>query len=218
MVEGMKSKMHGNGMDKGSIAQPPVDRRSAGLLMLSCLALAGCAVPGAAPPGSFSVGTPMRLGVASLDIINAYEAPSSSPHIDHLLTPTPSENFTKWAETRLVPLEDRGNCLMTITRAAVTEERLPSGGRVRDLVRDEQDRLVKIELEATFSFTHPAGNRYATLSVEASYEHSIPESATPADADRVRMAVMEEGLARFDQEFRKQARALSKNGWPLIGG
>ena len=129
----------------------------------------------------------------SIDIINEYTAPGAKPFIDHILNPNPTQQVIDWASDILTPADARGNLLITITRAAMTEEHLEGEESIKGFFTNEQTRKVRIELEAYFSFGHPQNNRSATLTVQAAYETTIAENTTPRDADLIRKAVMEEG-------------------------
>jgi hypothetical protein len=52
----------------------------------------------------------------------------------------------------------------------------------------------------------------------ARYESSIPQDSTPAEADTIRMNIIAEGIARFDQEFRKQLGSVTTDNWPFLDG
>ena len=202
------------------VPRPPhfnFSRREAGLMILSGLALAGCGANGVGASVRTFVGHPMTVGVASIDVINAYTSPSAPPHIDHLLERSPADRMRRWAETRLIAGGERGNLMVTIGKASLTEEALDTSSGVKALLTDEQSRLVRVELEAAFAFSHPEGRRSVTMNVGAVYERSIAESATVAEADRVRDIVVEEGLGSFDREFRQRIEAATASGWPLVG-
>lgn len=196
---------------------PPVySRRKVTTLMLMVpFALAGCKSATLPPRAMTSVGGGISLGVSAIDIINEYAAPGVKPHIDHILNPSPASRLMDWAGGILTPADSRGNLLMTVTRAALTEEHLDGDESLKGLFTNEQTRLVRIELEAYFSFSHPENNRSATLTVKTAYETTIAENTTPNDADQVRLAVIDEGMGRFDAEFRRQLDGISAGGgWP----
>ena len=185
---------------------PAIGRRRAGVLMLSGLVLAGHGATGTAAAsgekeiGSTAMGGPMRLGVTGMDVVTIYTPGSSESHIEHRLPRTPAEQFEEWARTRLAPEDDRGSLQVTVVKASLTEEELPAGKGFSAFFRDEQSRLVHVEFEGVFHFSHPE------------------RGASTSEADKVRMGVVTEGLALFDQEFRRQLREASASGWPLLGG
>lgn len=203
---------------------PAIGRRRAGVLMLSGLVLAGHGATGTAAAsgekeiGSTAMGGPMRLGVTGMDVVTIYTPGSSESHIEHRLPRTPAEQFEEWARTRLAPEDDRGSLQVTVVKASLTEEELPAGKGFSAFFRDEQSRLVHVEFEGVFHFSHPERGGSMTITVMSEYEHSIAESASTSEADKVRMGVVTEGLALFDQEFRRQLREASASGWPLLGG
>lgn len=202
-----------------AIRQPVISRRHANLLLLSGLLLPGCQTTAAPPPPKQTLpGGPVMLGVAAVDIINDYAAPTAKPHIDHLITPSPADQLAEWAGTTLTPRDDRGNLLMTINRAALIEQKLETTDGFSGLFKNEQSRLVRVELQGIFSFSHPVNSRSATLTVVANYESSIPDNSTPVEADALRLRVIAEGIGRFDMEFRKQLMAATTENWPMLGG
>lgn len=160
------------------------------------------------------VGTPLDIDVSSIDIINEYAAPQAKPYIDHLMASNPLSEMTDWAGRMLSPVGGRGNLLITITRAALIEEQLAGEDSLKGFFTNEQTRLIRTELEAYFSFSHPENNRSASLTVKAEFETTIAESSTPQEADEARLDVIMEGMGRFDQEFRRQFNAIANGGWP----
>ena len=199
-----------------------ISRRKATQLVLaapmvsSVFFLNGCKSATVTPVAMTAIGAPIPLGISSIDIINEYTAPGAKPYIDHILNPNPIQQVTDWASDILTPADARGNLLITITRAAMTEEHLEGEESIKGFFTNEQTRKVRIELKAYFSFGHPQNNRSATLTVQAAYETTIAENTTPRDADLIRKAVMEEGMGKFDAEFRRQLDMVSGGGWPKI--
>lgn len=193
-------------MDKRDIQRPLIGRREAGLMMLSGLALAGCGgTPDLAPiPPETVMGEPIRMAAASMDVETAFEPVPGDSNIGYILDKSPAQQLTEWAYSKLVPAGDSGSLEITITRAALTEERLPPPEGGFSIFKDEQNRLVRVEFEAVFRLRNSRGGRRNTarLTVTASYERTISESASVNEADQIRNYVVAEGLARFDQELR----------------
>ena len=182
----------------------------AGIILL----LGACADKPQELPELTESGGVITLGVASVDIINEYRPPNTSLHIEHKLTPPPFKRLSAWAEEILIPQDTQGNLLLTISRAALTEEEFPKENRA--FFTNEQDRLVKVDLEGIFTFSHPQDRRSATVIIKTHYEHSIAEATTPNDTDRIRNHVTEEAIRQFEQKFRAELNAVSKNGWPKL--
>ena len=207
-------------METTDDAYPVIGRRQAGFLMLSGLALAGFGVAGARAQhlGSTPTGGPIWLDISTVDVVAAYTPGSAATHIENRLPKSPAEQFEEWAGARLVPEGAQGTLQVTIVRASLTEEELETAKGFKAFFRDEQSRLVRVEFEGVFQFSDPGAGRSMTLTVRSGYEHSIAESASISEADEIRMGVVTEGLALFDQEFRKELRESSQSGWPRVGG
>ena len=180
------------------------------------LLLSACQTKEPPLPQITKPGGMINLGVAAVDVINDYKTPSDAIYIDQIFTPSPAHQLTDWANTKLLPLDDRGNLLVTITAAEMTERDIQNDDGLKALFTNEQRLLVAVKFEGIFSFSHPDNNRSATLTVQSTAQSSIADNTSPADADAIRQRVIHEALGRFDQEFRRQLRSASSNGWPLL--
>ena len=178
--------------------------------------VSACQTHEAPRPKITKPGGMVNLGVAAVDVINDYKTPSDAIYIDQIFTPSPAQQMTDWANTKLLPLDDRGNLLVTITAAEMTERDIQSDDGLKALFTNEQRLLVAVKLEGIFSFSHPENNRSATLTVQSEAQSSIADNTSPVDADAIRLRVIHEAMGLFDQEFRRQLRAASSNGWPLL--
>lgn len=182
---------------------------------LAAALLSGCRQPPPAPYAGTPRGGGVRLGVTTIDVVNDHRPAAVSPFIDHLFYPTLAERTVTWARETLVPADDKGNLLVTITRAAMSEHEITSDDGLKSLFTSEQRLLVKAELAALFSFAHPVASRSASMTVTSSHEMTIADDTTPARADAIRARVMDETITRFDQEFRAQlAKTALTDGWP----
>ena len=81
--------------------------------------------------------------------------------------------MTNWANTKLLPLDDRGNLLVTITAAEMTERDIQNDDGLKALFTNEQRLLVAVKFEGIFSFSHPDNNRSATLTVQSKPNHQL---------------------------------------------
>lgn len=185
--------------------------------MLSVVMLTACQTTPAPAPEVIRPGSPLALGVAAVDIITDYTSPGTAPYIDQDYRPSPAVQLTQWAEQTLTPDLDDGNLLLAITKASLKEVEIAGDDGLKALFTDEQRLLVTVEYEGILSFTHPLNNRSATLTVVATAQSSIPDSATPDEAQQLRQQVVRNGIGRFDQELRRQLRQVSEGVWPLKG-
>ncbi len=194
-------------------------RRTAGTFFLSAgimaTGLLGCG-PAALPrPTVTAPGGRIDLGVASLDIITEYTSPALAPYIDHVIMPSPAMQVAQWASKTLIPADDEGNALLTIMTASMKETALSSEDGLKALFTNQQRLLVTVELEGALLFSHPDGQKSATLALASSAEKSIADKASPKEADEIRFEAIREALGRFDQELRSQLAGFN-GAWPLI--
>ncbi len=156
------------------------------------------------------------ISVGTMDMVNEHRPHAVSPYIDHLYQPSLALMLQRWGEDTLRPVESDGNLLMTVTKADLQELDIASNDDLKSLFTNEQRKLVVADLSASFSFTHPENLQTASLVVDASYQTTIPDYTTPAEAERIRVHVMTEVVSRFDAEFRRQITSIERpNGWPL---
>jgi len=200
---------------------PTIKRRrlmmqlSAGLTLP--LILTSCAEKPAPLPKVTKPGGALKLGIAALDIINDYTTPSDDIFIDDIFNPSPATRMKAWAERTLQPSDSRGNGLMTITNASMTERDIQSDQDLKTLFTNEQRLLIEVKMNAIFTFNHPENNRAATLTVSSEAMSSIADNTSPAQADAIRLRVVDEALGQFDQELRRRLMQVSASGWPLRG-
>ena len=160
-------------------------------------------------------GGPLAIGVAAIDVIDDYRTPNNPLYIDDQFNPSPTDQLMSWAGRKLMPADDQGNLLVTITGASMTESDIQNDDNLKALFTNEQRLLVEVKLEAIFSFSHPQNNKSATLTVASTAQSSIADNTSPAASDAIRLRVIDQALGQFDQEFRRQVRSISSTGWPL---
>jgi len=200
---------------------PTINRRrlmmqlSAGLTLP--LILTSCAEKPAPLPEVTKPGGTLKMGIAALDIINDYTTPSDDIFIDDIFNPSPAARMMAWAERTLQPSDSQGNGLMTITNASMTERDIQSDQDLKTLFTNEQRLLIEVKMNAIFTFNHPENNRAATLTVSSEAMSSIADNTSPAQADAIRLRVVDEALGQFDQELRRRLMQVSASGWPLRG-
>ena len=200
---------------------PTINRRrlmmqlSAGLTLP--LILTSCAEKPAPLPEVTKPGSALKMGIAALDIINDYTTPSDDIFIDDIFNPSPAARMMAWAERTLQPSDSQGNGLMTITNASMTERDIQSDQDLKTLFTNEQRLLIEVKMNAIFTFNHPENNRAATLTVSSEAMSSIADNTSPAQADAIRLRVVNEALGQFDQELRRRLMQVSASGWPLRG-
>lgn len=161
-------------------------------------------------------GPTLNLGVSSLDIIVDYTAPKLPPNIDHEYNPSPATQLTQWAESKLAPSADKGNLLVSITKASMQETEITGEDTLSSLFTNEQKLKVVVDFEGIFSFSHPTDNKSATLTVTVSAQSSISDNVSPDEAQAIRQRVVREALGKFDKELRRQLSGITENGWPVI--
>ena len=183
------------------------------VMALVVMALTACA-PSQSPPQITPTGAPINLGIASLDIINDYVSPKQKPHIDHIISPSPATQLSQWAQETLNPDDQKGNLLLSILDASMTQQDIQQQEEnLNTLFTDQQRTLVRVQLKGILFFNHPDGRKSATLTIEASSEKSIADSTTPAQTDNIRTATIRDAIGVFDRELRTQLQNFNGN-WP----
>ena len=167
--------------------------------------LAGCATPPPpAPQATIGfVGAPLKLDVARVTVDNRYQPPGRAPNVEQLHEVTPSVVAQRWLATRVVPVGNGGQGVLTILDASVIQEKLPIKGGLTGFFGDQLDsRLVgTLRAELTITTGPGVGRSITTykISVNANAEQTILQSATLNDRDRAYFTLMQNLADQFDK-------------------
>lgn len=178
------------------------------------LAVAGCGTTSGelkAPPKFTKADyIPIHLNARRLEIVENWQMPMQTPYIGHLQNPYPSNVVAEWAATVLVPAGGSGEIIFDISRAAVTEIRLPMKTGLKSTFTDEQSLKIKAELEARLMWLQPVGGSQALANLSASYSVTIAESATANDYNSAVQEALLNALGELDRKARSELQGIEQ--------
>lgn len=151
-------------------------------------AVAGCAAKPPAPkfpPLSFAHLTPIRLDIASIEVINAYRAPAKKPNVEHLFPVKPVDPAMRWGMDRIMPVGAAGVARVTVKRASVVEVSLKRTTGIRGSFTTDQTERYDGVVEMTVVITDGRGRERGRITSRTERTKSVPEDITLNDRDKV---------------------------------
>lgn len=166
------------------------------LAVLAPFALAACAnqpTPQQFAEVSFSHLEPIRLNVASIEIIDGFRSTFSDPNVEHRAPTPPALAARRWAEDRLVATgTSPRRATFTIEQASIVEVPLEGPGGVRGLLTNSQSERYDAELAVEIAIFGATGARDGIARATARRSRTVPESTTLAARERVWNEMVEE--------------------------
>jgi hypothetical protein len=156
---------------------------------------------------SFTSLPPIRLGVAEIRVIEAYEAPLKSPHVEHNFPVSPAEAVKIWASQRLQAAGTTGVMEITIEDASVIEQHLNKTEGVRGFFTDDQSERYDAKLNVTMRlYTGDTAVANAEGDVKIIRSRSVSEKATINERERLFHDMTLGMITQFNQEAETRLR------------
>ncbi len=184
------------------------------LLVIAFLAACSSEQQRPLPELTFVHQPPIRLNVASLDVVSTYKAPGKPPHVEHLFRTSPEEALKRWAEARLRPLGRAESARYTVINAAVTEEPLAKTEGIAGAFKKEPSERYTATVEAQLEILNADGRLIQAASARATRSRSLTEGAEPAERERLWFDLLDSLMKDFDKEMEKAIR-LYLDPWLL---
>ena len=148
--------------------------------------------------------TPLALNARRLEIVENWQMPMQTPYVGHLINPYPSNVVAEWAANVLQPAGGSGEIIFDISRAAITEIELPHQTGLKNTFTDQQDKKIKVELEARLMWLQPVGGSQAMANLKSFHSMTIPESATANEYNAAVQETLLQALVGLDQQTRRE--------------
>lgn len=172
------------------------------------LGLTGCGATSksvTAPPKlQTSDFSPLALNARRLEIVENWQMPMQDPYVGHMMSPYPSNVVAEWAASVLQPAGGSGEIIFDISRAAVTEIKLPHKTGLQNAFTDQQDKKIKVDLEARLMWLQPVGGTQAMINLKAFQSVTIPESSTANEYNAAVKETLLQAVAALDQQARAE--------------
>lgn len=181
--------------------------RARGLVASFALVLlAACTTPATVPPPaiSFKDKPPIRLDVASVNIVPEYVPPRRDPNIEHVMPLSPQTGVERWVEDRLLTEGSSGTANVVIRRASVVEQALPRTGGLRGVVETEQSERYTAQLEVEVTIEKGAQSGRAETTIVRST--TVPENANLEQREATWTELVNALLKDFDSTIETEMR------------
>jgi hypothetical protein len=179
-----------------------MNRRSFLLLLLPALAALGACET---PPMRQSYATltfqdrpPIRLDVAQIEIVQAYQAPGVAPHVDHLFPQKPADVAANWGRDVLRAAGQRGQATYTIVDASATDTPLPRSGGLTQMFRTEQSDRYDLHIAVKLEVANPALASTGYVTAEAFRSQTVAENMTLNQREAVWFQMTESAMRELD--------------------
>jgi hypothetical protein len=189
--------------------------KTSAVALLAILLLAACAgePEQPIPELTFAHEPPIKLNVATLDIVSAYKASTTPPHVEQKFPIPPEEALIRWAQDRLRALGRSESARYTVLNAVVTEEPLAKTGGIVGAFKNEPSERYTATVEAQLEIFDDSGRRVLLTSARATRSRSLIEGAKPEERERTWFELVEALMKDFDEAME---RAIRENAEPWL--
>ena len=149
----------------------------------------------------------LRLDARKMEIIENWNMPMEPPYIEHTLSPNLSNMLVDWASRVLIPVGGSGEVVLDISQASVKITSLPRSEKLIDLFKDNQEVMVRADVEAKLIWIQPVGGKQAIIDLSATASSSMKETATPNEREIAIRQVMIEAVNLINQQAEVEIRA-----------
>jgi hypothetical protein len=164
-------------------------RRSA--LFASLALVAACAdggpPPPSAPPRPFDYThlVPLKLDVARVEVVEAFQPPRSLPNVDHRMAIEPRVALAQMARDRVQAWGREGSATVTITEASMTEERLARSGGITSLFAAQPSERYTLTLAVVLEVRNAGGGTNGRAEARISRTRTVNDDVTLAQRERI---------------------------------
>jgi len=184
------------------------------LLVIALLAACSSEPQKPLPELTFVHQPPIRLNVASLEVVSTYKEARKPPHVEHKFQTPPEEALKRWAESRLRPMGRAESARYTVINAAVTEESLAKTEGIAGAFKKEPSERYTATVEAQLEILNADGRLIQLASARATRSRSVMEDAKPEERERMWFELLEALMKDFDKEMERAIR-LYMDPWLL---
>ena len=182
-------------------------RLSARIAVVVLLLVSGCSNgpgrPQPLPTLSFAQYGPIRLDVASVEVIDVYRSPQGGDNVEHLFPTPPQAAVRRWVADRIKPVGRDGIVRVTIMDAKVTEQSLnPSGGWFSKEPTERYIGRLEVVLEADSPGRRTTGN--ANVVVERTI--TVLEDISLAERSRAWFNMTQDMMTDFNKAMEAKIR------------
>jgi hypothetical protein len=173
------------------------------LLALLSAMLVACKTPPqrqSFPDITFQHLQPIRLDVAQVQIVDAYQADPAND-IDSQFPEAPAKVARQWAEDRLLAVGQQGQAIYTITLAKATQTPLQrSQGMSAMTNKDQSDRY---DLAITVNLEVRSGGKSGAVTAQAARSQTVREDVTLNEREAVLFKLLDVTMKDINAQMEK---------------
>jgi hypothetical protein len=141
---------------------------------------------------------PIRLDVAKVEIVRAYQAPGIAPHVDHLFPQRPVDVAANWGRDVLRAVGQHGQATYTIVDASATDTLLPRSTGLTQMFRTEQSDRYDLHIAVKLEVANPQLQAIGIATAEAFRSQTVAENMTMNQREAVWFQMTESAMRELD--------------------
>jgi hypothetical protein len=143
----------------------------------------------------------IRLDVAQIEIVQAYQAPGVAPHVDHLFPQKPVDVATSWGRDVLRAVGQRGQATYTILDASATDTELPRSTGLTQMFKTEQSNRYDLHIAVKLEVGNPQLATTGVVTADAFRSQTVAENMTMNQREAVWFQMTESAMRELDGKF-----------------
>ena len=155
------------------------------------------------PELTFSHLPDIRINVAKISVLNEYKMPFKQPNVEHVAPISPGASVERWVSDILVPVGDKLDAQFIIKSGSIIESELKTQKGLKGVFTIEQSKRYTAIVDARLEI-FDGSRRLATIDAKAKRSHTLREDATPNLKTNLLFNLVENLMATFDRELRRQ--------------
>lgn len=155
------------------------------------------------PELTFSHLPDIRINVAKISVLNEYKMPFKQPNVEHVAPISPGASVERWVSDILVPVGDKLDAQFIIKSGSIIESELKTQKGLKGIFAIEQSKRYTAIVDARLKI-FDGSRRLATINAKAKRSHTLREDATPNLKTNLLFNLVENLMATFDRELRRQ--------------
>ena len=155
------------------------------------------------PELTFSHLPDIRINVANIVVFNEYKMPFKKPNIEHLAPISPGASVERWVSDILIPVGDELDAQFVIKSGSIIESELTTQKGLKGIFAIEQSKRYTATIDVRLEI-FDGSRRLATINAKAERSHTLREDATPNLKTNLLFNLVENLMATFDRELRRQ--------------
>ena len=162
------------------------------------------------PELTFSHLPDIRINVAKISVLNEYKMPFKQPNVEHLAPISPGASAERWVSDILIPVGDKLDAQFIIKSGSIIESELKTQKGLKGVFAIEQSKRYTAIVDARLEI-FDGSHRLATINAKAKRSHTLREDATPNLKTNLLFNLVENLMATFDRELRRQVDSHLQN-------